>query len=475
MREQEISDLVGFIDEDPIIRDAVRAAEAFAFPIFLVGGWIRDRLIGTASRDYDFVLQGDVRMFAERLSGKWGASFFVMGHGDPPNCRIVGRDYTVDMAPQVPEGLEQELSRRDFTINTMAFSFRDQKFLDLLGGGRDLSNRIVRMVSPSVFNADPIRMLRAARLTTVLKGFRLSLSTASEIRMRPERIFESAHERVREEMDRIMASGRASKGLRLMQDLGLLRVVLPEFLPLFGLDQGPYHHLDAFEHTLNTVRETESLLDLTAGGPKDNPFQFCFKLNPEDRMVLFYAALLHDIGKAQSLTLNSQGVPHFYGHEKIGAGMAMEVMKRLCFSGGRADRVSRLIRFHVLGLGLIHSGATDKALRRIIHKLGSDLPLHVLLSLSDRRAARGKGFREMEQKTISIGEALLNTYTEGGERLLRPEKLVSGREIMEILSLPPGPAVGKVIDQVRMLQIDRVIRSREEALSFLQSLRKDGY
>lgn len=475
MREQEISDLIRFIDADPIICDAVRTAEALTFPLFLVGGWVRDRLIGILSRDYDFIVQGDVKGFAGRLSGKWGASFFVMGRRDPPNYRIAGPDYTVDMAPQVPEGLEQELSRRDFTINTMAFSLGDRKFIDPLGGGRDLSARLVRMVSAAVLNADPIRMLRAVRLTTVLEGFQLEPSTASEIRRHPDRLSQSAAERIREEMDRIMVSGRASQGLSLMQDLGLLQVVCPELLPLSGLDQGPYHHLDAFGHTLETVREVHGLLDPVSGEPKDRPFKFAFKIDPEDRIVLFYAALLHDMGKAQSRTLDSEGIPHFYGHEKIGAVMAGEVMKRLCFSNSRADRIERLIRFHVLGLGLIHAGYTGKALRRIIHKLGQDLPLHVLLSLSDRRAARGRNFHEMEEKTIMIGQALLDMYTEEGEMLLRPANLVSGRDVMDILGLAPGPAVGEVVEKVRMLQIDRVIQSREEALSFLQSLRKDRY
>ena len=272
-----------------------------------------------------------------------------------------------------------------------------------------------------------------------------------------------------------MVSGRASHGLSLMQDLGLLRVVCPELPALSGLDQGPYHHLDAFQHTLEAVREVHGLLDLISGQIKDSPFKFAFKLDPEDRIVLAYAALLHDIGKAGSRTLDSEGVPHFYGHEKIGAGLAGEVVKRLCFSNKRADRVTKLIRFHVLGLGLIHAGYTQKALRRIVHKLGQDLPLHVLISLSDRRAARGKDFHEMDEKTVRIGQALLDMYTEEGERLLRPANLVSGRDIMETLGLAPGPAVGDVVEKVRRLQIDRVIQSREEALSFLQNLRKERY
>ncbi len=464
MQEEKSSDLIQAVHDDPLIRKAVEVADRMGFPLYLVGGWIRDRFIGESSQDYDFIVHGDVVPFSEELSRSVEGTCFVMGHGKPPNCRVLGETFTMDLVPLYSAGLPDELRRRDFTINTIAYSFSENRLLDLFDGFKDIEDQVVRIVSPEVLDQDPIRMLRAVRFTTTLAGFRLSEETISEIRKRSQRLFESAVERIREETDRIMVSGRAFQGLSLMHDLDLLQTLFPEFRSLSGLEQGPYHHLDAFAHTLQVVHELDDLGSLV------EEFKFEFQVDLEDRIALLYAALLHDIGKAECLTLDQDGIPHFYGHEKIGAEMAKKVLKKYCFPNKQTERIVRLVRYHVLGLGLIHADCTEKALRRIVRKLGEDLPLHVLLSLADRKSARGKEFREMEKRTAAIGQALLDTFSKDGEKILRPPNLVSGRDVMEILDIPPGPVVGDVLERVRGLQIDQVIRTREEALSYLEKL-----
>jgi poly(A) polymerase len=320
------------------------------------------------------------------------------------------------------------------------------------------------MVSPKVLDQDPLRMLRAVRFMTTLQGFHLSEETITEIRKMPERLSGSAVERVREEMDRVMVSRLARKGLLLMEDLRLLRFIFPELLPLRGMDQGPHHHLDAFQHTLQAVREVDNIDSLTG------PFEYTFKLDTEDRLVLSYSTLLHDIGKAEDRTEDEAGIPHFYGHEKTGVEMARMIMKRLTFPNRRAERINRLIRYHVSGLGLIQNGYTQKALRRILRRLGEDLPLHVLLFLADRRAAQGGEYQDKERRTIALGQALLDLYQEQGESILNLPDLIGGEDVMEVLEIPPGPAVGDVLDQVRNLQVDQVLGTREEALQYLQKL-----
>jgi len=467
MEERKTADVVRAVRGDPLIRLTEETAARAGSSLFLVGGWLRDRYLGGHSQDYDFIVEGEAGTLAEGISRSLGATCFRMGHEEPPNYRVAGPAFTIDLVPQHPEGLGRELLRRDFTINAIAFSFSENQILDPLGGREDIRNRIVRLTSPEVLDADPLRMLRAVRFVTVLGGFRLSDETVSEIRTRADRLSESASERVREEMDRIMVSGRAREGLGLMRDLGLLKVILPELYALSAVDQGPYHHLDAFDHTLQTVAETDEITSVMRA------FTYPFSLTQEDETVLAYTALLHDLGKACCRTLDAGGVPHFYGHEKVGAEAAAEAMKRLCFSNRRAERVKHLIRNHLLGLGLIQSGYTRKALRRILGKLGEDLPLHVLLSLADRRSARGVNFPEMREKTVALGQALLDLDAGEGREILHPPTLVSGRDVMKILHIPPGKAVGEVLEKIRGLQVDQEIHSREEALSFLHRLSND--
>lgn len=466
MEEKKI-DVVRAVRGDPLIRLTEETAARTGSSLVLVGGWLRDLYLGERSQDYDFIVEGDAAALAQGISRSLGAAWFRMGHQDPPNYRVAGPAFSIDLVPQHPEGLARELLRRDFTINAIAFSFFENQILDPLEGRRDIRNRTVRIASPGVLDADPLRMLRAVRFVTVLKGFTLSDETVSEIKARADRLSESASERVREEMDRIMVSGRGRAGLSLMADLGLLPVVFPEVLPLRGLDQGPHHHLDAFQHTLQTIGEVDDLASLTG------LFAYPFHPDREDRLVLSYAALLHDIGKAGDRTEDETGIIHFYGHEKTGAETAGGAMKRLCFPAGRTDRVKRLIRHHVSGLGLIQDGYTPRALRRVLRRLGYDLPLHVLLFMSDRRAARGGAYREKEKKTVGLGQALLDLYREEGEGILNLPCLVGGEDVMGVLGIPPGPAVGEVLEKVRSLQVDQEIRSREEALSFLHRLRED--
>ncbi len=468
MQEEIWHTLARAVGDDPLIQSVAEVSREQGADVFLVGGWLRDSILGRISKDYDFIVDGDAAALAQEVAARLGGSFFILGREAVPNYRIVARGCTLDLVPQHPGGLTEELHRRDFTINTLTFGLGDGQFFDPFHGLRDIEDQVVRMVSPEVLEADPLRMLRAVRFCAVLGGFGLSDKTAAEIQRAPARLAKSAVERLREEMDRIVVSGRAAPALSLMLKLGLFDVVFPELRPLKGLYQGPYHHLDALTHTVTAVEQVDDLVSLTA------PFIYPIDLTPEDRIVLGYAVLFHDLGKAESRTTDPDGRPHFYGHEKQGAEKAAALMARFAFPGKRAARISHLIRFHVVGLGLISAGYTEKALRRIVGKLGADLPLHVLHSLADRRAARGERFEEMERRTIAVGQALLDTYLHEGFEILAPPQLIDGGDVMAALGLTPGPAVGEILQKVRKLQVDRVIATREDALALLTRL-KDQY
>ncbi|NOY53319.1 MAG: HD domain-containing protein [Deltaproteobacteria bacterium] len=463
MPEQAEKTLRNGIRDDALIRVVSETAVKEHISIFIVGGWIRDCLLGRHSDDYDFIVGGDAHSLAEAVARRVGGTSFSMGQEAPYTYRVVVDGKTLDFVSQgIPE-LTAELARRDFTVNTLTWSCGDERLFDPFNGLSDLLAKIIRMVSPDVFHADPLRMLRAVRLAAVLKGFRIDAETEKEIRRHPDALAGSAVERIREEIDRILLSGRAADGLEKLRSLGLLFVVFPELKPLSGLAQGPYHHLDALEHTFKVVASVDGLAGLCG------TFSFPFELGREDRRVLAWSTLLHDLGKKVSSTIDASGVPHFYGHEKTGAEIVGAVTTRFSFPKRRAERIRRLVRYHVRGLGLVKDGFTDRALRRIIARLEEDLPLHVLLSLADRRAARGRNFGKMEQRTVALGQALLDLYAAKGEEVCSPPVLVTGDDVMNLLGVSPGPAIGAILSKIRALQVDGEIGTREEALAFLRN------
>jgi poly(A) polymerase len=462
MHPQRDSVLLRAIHDDPWLQLVSEEAGRLRTRVYLVGGWIRDCLLGVVSRDYDFIVEEDPAPLAGALAAKLPGSSFVMGRGESTTHRIVGAGITLDLVRQDPAGLHAELLRRDFTINTIACELAGSEVLDPLGGLSDVKRQVLRSAAPGAFDADPLRMLRAVRFCTTLNGFRLSEETLAQIQGGPERLQESAAERVRDEMDQVMVSGHAGIGLSLLAVTGILPVLFPQLQRLAGLEQGPYHHLDALAHSRAVVAEVDALEALCGH------FDFRFRLDPEDRRVLAYGALFHDIGKADSVTREGDGTPHFYGHEKRGTAAAAAILAHYVFPTRRSERIRRLIRYHTLGLGFLKFGYTERALRRIIRRLEDDLPLHVLLSLADRRAARGTEYDETLRRTLRLGQALLDTYRKEGELILEPPPLVTGADVMAVIGIDPGPAVGEVLRQMRNLQIDQIIRTRADALAYLR-------
>jgi poly(A) polymerase len=306
-------------------------------------------------------------------------------------------------------------------------------------------------------------MLRAVRLAAVLPEFTIAPSLAEEIRSLAGRIAESAPERVQSEIEIIFRSARAGAAVRSMDSWGLLAPLLPELEPLRGLLQPACHHdHDAFDHTLLAVAEA----DLLALGiePAGVP-----AIGGEDRVVLKWAALLHDAGKAAAATVDADGTPHFYGHEAISASLAEDALRRLRVPSRIAEPVVKLIDLHLRLGALASSGAGDRPIRRLVSAAGDLLPLLVLLSLADRRAAGGERAAEREAALIDVARRALG-HRAAVEAIAQAPPLLDGREIMEILALAPGPRVGSIARWLDRLRTEGRITTREEAVGILRSL-----
>lgn len=454
-----------------LLERLVALAFAASARTYLVGGCVRDHLLGRDPSDVDLLVEGDPARLLDALAGAAAHPPVVFSRQEPVTWRLTIEGFTVDVSA-FPDGhLREALARRDFTINTLAVPL-DRLWLagldtpvDLLGGLSDLRQRRIRHVSATALEEDPVRLLRAVRLRAVLEGFHLDAELRAEMTARAALAATAPGERVAAEMELILAGPRSGEGLRLMHETGLLLAVLPELEGLAGLAQGRWHRFDALEHTLRCVEEADALQRDRAQWGFDAP------MPPFDAQVLKWAALLHDAGKPATSRLDEAGEVHFHGHDAVSADITRQTLRRLRVPTRTSERVSALVENHLRLTGLSASGeAGPRALRRLVSRMKHDTPLLCLLALADRRAGGGPDFERHVARLEEAVRAALHVYRDEGERVIAPEPLLTGDDVMRILKLPAGPRVGAVMRWLARLQVDGRLSTREDAEAMLRSL-----
>jgi poly(A) polymerase len=442
---------------DPVIKQVAETARQKKVHLYLVGGAIRDFLLCRQVKDYDFVLEKIKMPFLNQLRELLGASLFPMGKGKQGRVyRLVKDDKNVDFAGMFGDDINQDLMRRDFTINAIAYAFGEGRFYadprtisDIKAGG-------ITLVFPQALQADPLRMLRAIRYRCTLSGFDLTEPLKEEITRRRELLSDVAPERIRAELDEIILSPLPAQGLWLMRELGLLSCVVPELTPLEGLPQGRYHLTDALSHTVEVVGEADRL------ARRGNPFPFC--PSEEARLILGYAALFHDLGKPATQRIDEQGELHFYGHPQESSRLAQGIMRRLKFASRVREGVILLVENHMRILTLAAGEPLDKALRRLIHTMGEEIRLLLLLGLAET-GPKGNGDRGEQGRFMDLCQRIWDLYER--EDLIAPDPLLRGRDLLA-MGYAPGPRMGEILNAVRERQIAGELRTKEEALRFVQ-------
>ncbi|MFQ5671033.1 MAG: HD domain-containing protein [Acidobacteriota bacterium] len=464
-------DFHAVIRADPVLADLAREARTTSIDLLLVGGAVRDLFLGRTPEDLDFVLVADSQPARDFLTGRaraYGTRLLVFDRKGIRERRLPLPGRELDFVIVPPGRLEPELARRDFTVNTLAVRLPGGMLLDRFQAREDLRRGILRQVGPDGFLHDPLRALRAVRLLAWRTVHRIEAETAAELRRRARGLASCAAERIGKEMDRIAGSNRFAFALRTMGDLGLLEPLLPEAIPMFGVTQNAFHHLDCWEHTLAAVDLADDLSTLAAPLDQDGLPPFPLP-GGEDLLVLKYGLLMHDLGKPATRSIDGAGRVHFYGHEKVSVKLARGVARRWCFSRRRMDRVATLIRNH-LRPGALGGQATEKALRRLIHDLDGELDLLLLLSLADTGATRGQDDQARRAGQIAVGHRLRSLWARLGDELTRPRLLLDGHEVMHLLGLPPGRQVGRILAALERLQVEgRVIR-RDQAVVAIRRL-----
>ncbi|MFE5090964.1 CCA tRNA nucleotidyltransferase [Streptomyces sp. NPDC056638] len=421
----------------PVADDLARRFQDAGFSLALVGGSVRDALLGRLGNDLDFTTDARpeavlkiVRPWADSV---WevGIAFGTVGaQKDGYQIEVTTyRSEAYDRTSRKPEvsygdSIEEDLVRRDFTVNAMAVALPQKDFIDPHGGLEDLAERVLRTpgTPEESFSDDPLRMLRAARFAAQL-DFDVATDVVTAVTEMAGRIEIVSAERVREELNKLLLSANPRKGLALLVDTGLAQQVLPE-LPALRLESDEHHrHKDVYEHSLTVL---EQAIDLEEDGPD---------------LVLRLAALLHDIGKPRTRRFEKDGRVSFHHHEVVGAKMVKKRMAELKYSNEMVKDVSKLVELHLRFHGYGDGEWTDSAVRRYVRDAGPLLERLHKLTRSDCTTRNKRKAAALSRTYDGLEERIAQLQEQEELDAIRPD--LDGNEIMKTLGVGPGPVIGK--------------------------------
>ena len=438
---------------------------------FLVGGCVRDLMLNplAESIDVDIMVEGDGIDFAEKLARKINVPKIVP-FKKFATAKIPFKEYEIEVASArlekydessrnpsevVMSNIEDDLLRRDFTVNAMAVSLNKEnfgEFFDPFNGMEDLSKNILRtpLDSDTTFSDDPLRMMRAAYFASKLL-LAIDPSCLESIKNNAERITIVSQERKTNELLKILGTKKPSIGLNILQEAGLMEFVFPEIAVMYGLDQSnEYHHKDIFYHTLEVV---------------DNAAQL------SDKLDLRLAALVHDIAKPKTRRLSKSKGYTFYGHDDLGARMLKGISSHMKFSNSTRDYIAKLTALHLRPISLAKKDVTDSAIRRLIVDAGEEIDDLMKLCRADITTKNPKNITKYLGNFDRV-EKRMNEVIEI-DKLKAFQSPVRGDEIMKMFDLSPGKEVGKIKTMVEDAIINgEISNDYSSAMSFLDQIKQ---
>jgi poly(A) polymerase len=385
-----------------------------------------------------------------------------------------GRVY--DFAPLQGGSIEQDLARRDFTINAMARQADGGELIDPLGGRADIESRTLRVLGPDAYESDPLRTLRLARFAAEL-GFAPDPETERLTHAAAPRTAQAAGERVFAELRRLVLAAGAIEGLQLADRLGVLGAVLPELTALHGIEQSDYHHLDVYDHTLEVLARQIELEDrLDELFPSDAPRIASTLAEPlGDELTrgeaLRFAALVHDVGKPATREVRPDGRVTFMGHDRLGEQMVHDLCRRLRTSERFARFLGALTHHHLVLGFLVHERPLDRG--DVYRYLRRTAPVEVevtLLSCADRLATRGRKSDEATAAHIELARELMTAALDWREHG-PPRVPVRGDELADELGIEPGPELGRLLRELEQAAYVGEAGTREQAIALARRLR----
>jgi putative nucleotidyltransferase with HDIG domain len=451
-----------------IARDVLAGEE-----VWLVGGAVRDHLLGRDTDDIDLTLAGDPKRQAQRIARAAGGTAFQLS-GAFGAWRVVGPQHAwhVDLVTLRDDDIHADLAHRDFTINAIAQPLGGGELLDPHGGQEDLERGLVRMVSERSLREDPLRSLRAVRIAVEL-DLEIEPETGAAAAANSAGIERVAAERVFGELKRVVSADAVRRGLTLMDSYGLTDVVLPELSGLRGIEQSHFHHLDVYDHTLE-VLDAVALLqrDPVAAGLDEGVAKMLAEPLSDELargQAMRFAALLHDAAKPQTRGVLPGGRVTFIGHDVEGAKLARDVLTRLRTSSRLRDYVAAITAHHLDAGFLVHQRPLDR--RTIWRYLRATQPFSAditVFTVADRLSTRGRHADAAIAGHLEVARQLLAAAREEDAAGL-PRPLVRGDELIDA-GVPAGPRLGAILAQLEEDRYAGVINTREEALARAQEL-----
>ncbi|WP_039938345.1 CCA tRNA nucleotidyltransferase [Streptomyces himastatinicus] len=455
----------------PVADDLARRFQQAGFSLALVGGSVRDALLGRLGNDLDFTTDARpdevlkiVRPWADAV---WevGIAFGTVGcQKEGPGDNGTHQSFQIEITtyrseaydrtsrkPEVSYGasIEEDLVRRDFTVNAMAVALPQKEFIDPHNGLEDLAARVLRTpgTPQESFSDDPLRMMRAARFASQL-DFEVAPEVVAAMKAMAGRIDIVSAERVRDELNKLVLGAYPRKGLRLLVETGLADCVLPE-IPALRLERDEHHrHKDVYEHSLTVL---DQAMDLEENGPD---------------LVLRLAALLHDIGKPKTRRFEKDGRVSFHHHEVVGAKMTKSRMTKLKYSNELVKEVSRLVELHLRFHGYGTGEWTDSAVRRYVRDAGPLLDRLHKLTRSDCTTRNKRKAMALSRAYDGLEERIARLQEQEELEAIRPD--LDGNEIMKVLGIAPGPEVGKAYKHLLELRLEHGPMGRDAAVAALR-------
>lgn len=443
-----------FTDIPAPIKEIARILNMEGFQCFLVGGSVRDSIMGFTPNEYDIATNAkpeDVqRIFKYTIPTgiKHGTILVILDdmHVEITTFRSDG-NYSDGRHPDKVEytaSIEDDLPRRDLTINAMAYNVLDGTLIDMFDGMKDIKNKIIRSVGNPYerFTEDGLRIMRAIRFATKL-NFNIEKETFEAICHSTGMLTSIAYERIREEFNGILISDNPFRGIELLRKTGILALIMPELMQGFGVSQNRFHKYDVYYHILHTIQAVESLE------------------TEELTLLVRLAALFHDIAKPMvQKKVSKQEEPVYYNHEVVGANVAKKIMKRLKYSNAEIDFVTLLVRQHMF---YYQDEWTDGAVRRFMKAVGIE-NIKPLLKLREADRLGSGNRKDKESKAIPKLLARIDKIIEEENAITVKDLKINGNDLMKEFNLKPGPIVGKILNYLLDLILDEPSLNDKEKL-----------
>jgi poly(A) polymerase len=469
--------------DQKLLKTVSKIAKKRKVKLYLVGGYLRDILLKREKEnlDIDFCLKRGAINFARYVAREIKAGFVVLDrvHGCARLVKRVGdKVYTLDFTDFRGKTLKDDLLHRDFTINAFCAELDkalkgkkpDDLFIDPYEGRKDLATQTIRLVNKKGFDEDPLRILRAFSLSAIF-GFKIDRETLKLIRLKHKKLSDVSFERIRDELFKILERPNSFEYLAQLDKIKILKTIIPEIEVMRGVKQGPYHHLDVWQHTLETIRQLELLIAELKNSQEIQSYLNEFISTNRRRYALIkLGALLHDIGKPAALR-HEDGKTKFHGHEKIGLEITKNIVARLKLSNDELDSLEKMVLWHLRpGYLADNEEITPKAIFRYFRDTQEEGVSILLISLADQRATKGP--LTSRQSRIHHEKVVLDLIKEYFKRKKEKKlpRLITGDDLITQFKLEASPLIGKILKELEELQAIGRIKTKKEALLAAQKL-----